>query len=179
MAFQITHNPSVFFNSFSTYQQRNHQSYIFVAICVRNPPVIGEFRSQWASCAGSAFMLWRHHSKHHADNCDPISSFSSRNMALQWRHNGRDSVSNHRPHECLLNRLFRRRSKKTSKLRVTGLCAGNLPGTDEFPAQMASYAENVSIWCRHHGDIWHLHIAWVFKNLENFPLPPLTKLKIN
>ena len=47
--------------------------------------------------------------------------------SLQWRHNGRDSVSNHQPHDCLLNRLFRRRSKKTSKLRVTGLCAGNSP----------------------------------------------------
>ena len=40
--------------------------------------------------------------------------------------------------------------KKTSKLRVTGLCVGNSPGTGEFPAQMASYAENVSIWWRHH-----------------------------
>ena len=39
---------------------------------------------------------------------------------------------------------------KTSKLRVTGLCVGNSPGTGEFPAQMASYAENVSIWWRHH-----------------------------
>ena len=48
------------------------------------------------------------------------------------------------------NRLFRRRSKKTSKLRITGLCAGKSPGTGEFPAQMASYAENVSIWWRHH-----------------------------
>ena len=36
-------------------------------------------------------------------------------------------VSNHQPHGCLLNRLFRRRSKKTSKLRVTGLCVGNSP----------------------------------------------------
>ena len=63
---------------------------------------------------------------------------------------GRDSVSNHQPHVCLLNRLFRRRSKKTSKLRVTGLCVENSPGTGEFPAQMASYAENVSIWWRHH-----------------------------
>ena len=35
--------------------------------------------------------------------------------ALQWRHNGRDWVSNHLAHDCLLNRLFRRRSKKTSK----------------------------------------------------------------
>ena len=46
---------------------------------------------------------------------------------LQWCHNGRDSVSNHQPHDCLLNRLFRRRSKKTSKLRVNGLCARNSP----------------------------------------------------
>ena len=71
--------------------------------------------------------------------------------ALRWRHNGCDSVSNHLPHHCLLNRLFRRRSKKTSKLRVTGLCAGNSPGTGEFSAQMASNAEIVSIWWRHHG----------------------------
>ena len=70
---------------------------------------------------------------------------------LRWRHNGRDSVSNHQPHDCLLNRLFRRRSKNTSKLRVTGLCAGNSPWTGEFPAQMASNAENVSI-CWHHHD---------------------------
>ena len=53
--------------------------------------------------------------------------------ALQWRHNGCDCVSNHQPHHCLLNRLFGRRSKKTSKLHVTGLCAWNSPGTGEFP----------------------------------------------
>ena len=70
-------------------------------------------------------------------------------LSLRWRHNGCDSVSNHQPHHCLLNRLFRRRSKKTSKLRVTGLCAGTSPGTGEFSAQMASNAENVSIWWRH------------------------------
>ena len=48
--------------------------------------------------------------------------------SLRWRHNDHAGVSNHRPHGCLLNRLFRRRSKKTSKLRVTGFCAGNSPG---------------------------------------------------
>ena len=151
---------------------------------------------------------------------------------LQWRHNGCDGISNHWPHDCLLNRLFtgldikylvympighvvlkiyvpcknfhiprqnlykpckayvycwenkymprlknhlpslarnlkslcapdmwarlnvepwfRRRSRKTSKLRVTGLCAGNSPVTGEFPTQMASNAENVSVWWRHH-----------------------------
>ena len=60
---------------------------------------------------------------------------------LRWRHNRHDSVSNHQPHHCLPNRLFGWRSKKTSKLRVTGLCAGNSPGTGEFSAQMASNAE--------------------------------------
>ena len=84
---------------------------------------------------------------------------TKRNLTpLHWRHNGRDGVSNHQPHDCLLNRSFRRRSKKTSNLRVTGLCAGNSPGTGEFPAQMASYAENVSIWWNHHVNrlkSWH------------------------
>ena len=54
---------------------------------------------------------------------------------------GLDIVSNHQSHDCLLDRLFRRRSKKTSKLHVTGLCAGNSPGTGQFPAQRASNAE--------------------------------------
>ena len=69
---------------------------------------------------------------------------------LQWRHNERDGASNHQPHGSLLKRLFRRRSKKTSKLRVIGLCVGNSPATGEFPSQRASYAENVSISWRHH-----------------------------
>ena len=73
--------------------------------------------------------------------------------ALQWRHNGRDGLSNHQPYHCLLNRLFGPRSKKTSKLRVTGLCAENSTVTGEFPAQMTSNAENVPIWWRHHGSV--------------------------
>ena len=59
-------------------------------------------------------------------------------QSLRWRHNGRDSVSNHQLHGCLLNRLFRRRSKKISKLHVTGLCIGHLRGE-------ASNAENIPI----------------------------------
>ena len=55
--------------------------------------------------------------------CDP----------LKWRHNEHDGVFNHQPYDCLLNRLFRRRSKRTSKLRVTGLCAGKLPGPVNSP----------------------------------------------
>ena len=76
---------------------------------------------------------------------------------FQWRHNECDGVSNHQPHGCLVNRLFnrlfRRRSKNISKLRVTGLCGGNSPATGEFPAQRASNAENVFIWWRHYDSL--------------------------
>ena len=93
--------------------------------CEGNPSKTGSLLTQRASNAEIVLMLWHH-------------------LALRWRHNGHDGVSNHQHHRCLLNRLFGCRSKKTSKLRVTGFCAGNSPG--EFPAQMASNAENVSIW---------------------------------
>ena len=79
---------------------------------------------------------------------------------LRWRHNGHDSVSIHQPRDCFLNRLFRHRSKKTSKLRVTGLCARNSPEAGEFPAQRASNTENVSIWWRHHGRHGSLIEGW-------------------
>ena len=100
-------------------------------------------------------LMWRH--------CNVIlvtyTCVNKLDHPLRWRHNGRDSVSNHQSYHCLLNRLFRRRSKKTPKLGVTGLCVGNSPGTGEFPAQMASNAENVSIWWRHHERI-HASINW-------------------
>ena len=67
-------------------------------------------------------------------------------IELQWRHNERDGVASHQPHHCLLNRLFKHRSEKTSKLRVIGLCGGNSPVTG-----WASNAENISIWWHHHG----------------------------
>ena len=59
--------------------------------------------------------------------------FNFNPSTLHWRHNDHDGVSNYQPHGCLLNRLFRRRSKKTSKLRVTGLCVGNSPGQVNSP----------------------------------------------
>ena len=93
---------------------------------------------------------------------------------LHLRHHGHDCISNHQPYDCLLNSLFRRRSKKTSKLRVTGLCQGNSPGTGEFPAKMTSNAENVSIWWRHHikcSFCWlplSLNICWNIFICANF-----------
>ena len=91
-------------------------------------------------------------------------------FSLQWHHNERDGVSNHQPHDCLLNRSFRRRSKKTTKLCVTGLCTGNSPVTGEFPAQTASNAENVSIWWRHHvvrASVWCMWLTFDSCNWNN------------
>ena len=101
------------------------------------------FRTPWRSCdvsvmskSDNAYIRYRAGSSRlHVTDC-----------TLQWRHNWRDGVSNHRRLDSLLNRLFRRRSKKTSNLRDTGLCEGNSPVTIEFPAQRASNAENDSIW---------------------------------
>ena len=56
---------------------------------------------------------------------------------------------NNRRLNCLLNRLFRRRSQKAPTPRATGLCGGNSPVIGEFPTQNDSNAENVSIWWRH------------------------------
>ena len=53
--------------------------------------------------------------------------------SLQWRHNERDCVSNHQSYDYSLNRLFTRRSMKTLKHRVTGICEGNSPVTHKGP----------------------------------------------
>ena len=53
--------------------------------------------------------------------------FRKHKYSWQWRHIECNGVSIHRHLDCLLSRLFRPISKKTSKLCVNGLCAGNLP----------------------------------------------------
>ena len=83
---------------------------------------------------------------------------------------GRDGVSNYQRLDCLLTCLFWHRSKKTSKLHVTGFCEGNSPVTGEFPTHKANDAENVSIWWRHknierhtaHAIVsWHNPKQWI------------------
>ena len=98
--------------------------------------------------------------------------FSKRNQTEMWSF-GITMTSywawwrlTHQPHDCLLNRLFKAQIKETSKLRVTGLCAGNSPVTGEFPAQRVSNAENVFIWWRHHD----LYPIWPII-LTQIPLP--------
>ena len=77
------------------------------------------------TCSHQQVAFRRHHN---LEMLSAVSYWSFVRDTLQWRHIEHDGVLNHQPHHCLLNRLFRRRSKKTSELRVTGLCAslGNL-----------------------------------------------------
>ena len=79
-------------------------------------------------------------------------------FSLQWRRNERDGVPYHWRLDCLLQRLFRRRSKKTSTLLLTDLCGGNPPVIGRFSSQRASNAENVSIW-------WHHHVQHIFQGM--------------
>ena len=80
--------------------------------------------------------------------------------SLRWRHNDHDCGSYYQPHGCLLNRLFRRKSKKTSKHRVTGLCVGNSPGPVNSPhkepvtRKMFPF-DDVIMWCHRLRQIWH------------------------
>ena len=59
---------------------------------------------------------------------------------------------------------FRRRSKKTSKLRVTGLCEGNSPVTGEFPTKGQWRAKcfhlMTSSW-KHMGNVLLTHNAFI------------------
>ena len=52
-------------------------------------------------------------------------------FSLHWRHNERDSVSNHQPHDCLLSCLFRRK-ENTKALRHWPLC-GEFIGDQWIP----------------------------------------------
>ena len=104
------------------------------------------FPSQMAGNKESISRSWCNLTSHHMYHYNDIIiklTWKHNRLSLQWHHNEHDGVSNHQPHDCLLDRLFKHRSKKTSKLHVTGLCVGNSPVTSEFPAQRASNAENV------------------------------------
>ena len=69
---------------------------------------------------------------------------------LQWCHNGQDGVSNHQPHNCLLNHLFKAQIKENTKAPRHWPLYGECTGDGEFPTQRAGNAENVSIsWCHH------------------------------
>ena len=88
-------------------------------------------------------------------------------FSIQLRHNEPDGVSNHQHRDCLLNRLFRRRSEKTSKLRITGLCDRRIPRTkDQYGGKcfhLMTSSCNDSLWFLLPRD-W----KWCLQNIGHF-----------
>ena len=92
----------------------------------------------------------------YVENFATESSYSCR-ATLQWRHNERDGVPNHRRLDGLFNHFFRRRSKKRSKLCVTGLCEGNSPVTSPHKGPVARKMLMTSSWTQQIVTLWHGH----------------------
>ena len=84
--------------------------------------------------------------------------FTSKLLQLRWRHNECDDISNHRRLDCLLNRLFRRRSKKTLKTRHWPLW-GEFTGDQWIPRTKGQWRANVSIWWRHRAKKYSSSVA--------------------
>ena len=91
--------------------------------------------------------------------------------SLKWRHNERDGVSNHQPHDCLLIFLFKAQIKENTKAPCHCLLWGEFTGDRWIPPQKASNAEDVSIWWRHH-DPW-------FSAGYNYSYTPLPHRRVN
>ena len=80
---------------------------------------------------------------------------------LQWRHNERDCILNHRRLYCLLSFCSSADQRKHESSASLAFVKGNSPVTGEFPAQRASKAENVSIWWRH-GDHFNMPVPVIY-----------------
>ena len=84
-------------------------------------------------------------------------------------------ITSRSPPDCLLNRLFRRRSKKTSKLRVTGLyVSGPMTSPHKWPVTRKMFLIGDAIMLSHcrevsYGNIFkELHFIWVYWVAGNF-----------
>ena len=100
--------------------------------------------------------------------------------ALQWRHTGRNGVSNYQRLDCLFNRLLRHILEKTSKLRVTGLVRGihrwpvNSPHTWPETRKMFPFDDVIMRFA--------FYFFWLYCHISKYSfnrtmLPPATHVK--
>ena len=87
------------------------------------------------------------------------------------RHNKRRGVSNQLYLDCLLSRLFRRASKKTSKLRVTGIWPGPVYSPHKGPVmrQVFPFDDVVMI-------MWFVRLLIIDGILPKWPYPPCLRM---
>ena len=140
-------SPYCLLNSLCSRRSKKTPKFRVTGLCVGNSPWPVNYPQRWPVTRklfpfDDVIMFWR------SDEY-----LIEIRWTLRWRHNERDGVWNHQPNDCLLNRLFRFRSKETSKLRVTGLCAGNSPVTCEFshkgPVTRKMFPFDCVIICTH------------------------------
>ena len=87
---------------------------------------------------GFLWSRWRGKRSRHSRRMRDSQVYVFGKRRMQWRRENIEQMLTHKRNRtacihCLLNRLFRRRSKKTSKLLVTSLCEGNPPVTSGSP----------------------------------------------
>ena len=94
-------------------------------------------------------------------------------LALHWRHNGHDGVSNHQPHAVFYSTVY-----SDADLRKHQSSAS-------LPAQRASNTENVSIWWRHHVDVvvernlvWQRSTYQPTRRADNQPCSTLYEVRV-
>ena len=111
------------------FQLKNIIQFLYIFVCP--PPPLSFYPSLFyimyifvlfpSSLPALPFSSFSFHLLHHATQSRLL--FSTPALSpLQWRHKEHDGVSSYQRLDCLINHLFRRKSKETSKLRVTGLC---------------------------------------------------------
>ena len=142
MASQMTSLVIVYSTVYSRSRSKKISKLRVTDLCAGNSPVTGEFPAQTASNA-EVFPF-----------DDVIMTCASLHIhtsttSLRWRHN--DPIASQITsltvvYSVVYSGAHQRNIKAP---RHWPLC-GEFTGTGEFPAQRASYAENVSIWWRHH-----------------------------
>ena len=83
---------------------------------------------------------------------------------LQWRHNGYNGISNHRPLQCLLKWWFRHRLKKKHQAPRHWPLWGEFTGDRWIPRTKGQWRGNVSVWWHHDGN----NSEWLMWREENW-----------
>ena len=123
-------------------------------LCKGNSSVTGEFPTQRASNAETVSIWWRHHeSRQYAQfQVQTLSWLSFPAHGFHYSDVIMSAMTCQITGVSIVCSIVCSGADQRKHPRVTGLWEGNPPVTGRFPLQMASNAENVFIWWRHHAE---------------------------
>ena len=108
---------------------------------------------------------------------DVMSRVITEHHTLRWRHNGHDIVSNHQPHDCLLSRLFRHRSRKhqssASLAFVWGIHRGPVNSPHKWPVTRKMFPFDDVIMRLY--STTHIFLCLRWYSIESITYEPLHK----